>query len=146
MKKSFLIQAAFAVALCSGVACCNTPAQKVENAEESVKEANKALDDANKEYLADIENFRKKSADKIAENERSITEFNERIAREKQIAKNDYKKKIALLEQQNSDMKKKMDDYKAEGKEKWSAFKAEFSRDMDELGQGFKDLTVKNNK
>ena len=41
-------------------------------------------------------------------------------------------------------MKKKMDDYKAEGKEQWEAFKTEFSHDMDELGQAFKDLTVKN--
>lgn len=28
-----------------------------------------------------------------------------------------------------------MDDYKADGKEKWELFKAEFSHDMDELGK-----------
>ena len=39
-----------------------------------------------------------------------------------------------------------MDEYKAEGKEQWEEFKAEFSRDMDELGKAFKDLTVKNEK
>jgi hypothetical protein len=146
MKKSIAMPVAFIFTLCVGLFGCNTPTQKIENAQEKVEAANNELNEANKEYLEDIEKFRKKSADKIAENERSITEFNERRALEKQVAKDDYKKKIALLEQQNSDMKKKMDDYKAEGKEKWSAFKAEFSRDMDELGQSFKDLTVKNNK
>ena len=39
-----------------------------------------------------------------------------------------------------------MDDYKVEGKDKWEKFKTEFSHDMDELGKGFKDLTVKNIK
>jgi hypothetical protein len=146
MRKSLAIEYTFIFAICVGLFGCNTPTQKIENAQEKVEAANNELNEANKEYLEDIEKFRKKSADKIAENERSITEFNERRALEKQVAKDDYKKKIALLEHQNSDMKKKMDDYKAEGKEKWSAFKAEFSRDMDELGQGFKDLTVKNNK
>lgn len=39
-----------------------------------------------------------------------------------------------------------MDEYKADSKEQWDAFKAEFNRDMDELGIALKDLTVKNNK
>ena len=39
-----------------------------------------------------------------------------------------------------------MDDYKETGKENWLIFKMEFNRDMDELGQAFKDLTVKNVK
>ncbi len=43
-------------------------------------------------------------------------------------------------------MKKKMENYKEEGKDKWEIFKAEFSHDMDELGKAFKDLTVKNVK
>jgi hypothetical protein len=40
----------------------------------------------------------------------------------------------------------KMDNYKADSKENWEKFKVEFSRDMDELGAAFKDLTVKNVK
>ena len=43
-------------------------------------------------------------------------------------------------------MKRKMDDYKEEGKEKWETFKTEFTHDMDELGTAFKNLTVKNVK
>ncbi len=39
-----------------------------------------------------------------------------------------------------------MNDYKAEGKEKWEIFKAEFSHDMDGIGKTFKDVTVKNVK
>ena len=146
MKKSILALAASALITGAFLTSCNTPAKKVENAENEVKEANKELDKANEEYLADIESYRKETADKIAANDRSIAEFNARIKREKMDAKADYKKKIAELEQKNSDMKKKMDDYKAEGKENWEKFKAEFSHDMEEIGKAFKDLTVKNVK
>ena len=132
MKKSILVLAASALITGAVITSCNTPAKKVENAQNEVNEANEKLDQANEEYLADIESYRKETADKIAANDRSIAEFNARIRREKMDAKADYKKK--------------MDDYKAEGKENWEKFKAEFSHDMEEIGKAFKDLTVKNVK
>jgi hypothetical protein len=143
MKKTFLVLAACSFIIMSG---CNTPAQKLENAQNKVDAANQDLNEANQEYLADVEKYRKETADKIAANERSINEFNARVESDKQEAKEDYKKKIMALEQKNSDMKKKMDDYKMEGKEGWEKFKTEFNHDMDEVGQAFKDLTVKNVK
>jgi F0F1-type ATP synthase membrane subunit b/b' len=146
MKKTILTLAVSTLLTGAILTSCSSPAEKVENEQKNVEEANKDLDKANKEYLADIENYKKEKADKIAANEQSIAEFKTRMENKKKDAKDDYKKKIAELEQKNSDMKKKMDDYKAEGKEKWEEFKAEFTRDMEELGNAFKDLTVKNNK
>ncbi|MBA3704367.1 MAG: peptidase M23, partial [Bacteroidetes bacterium] len=125
---------------------CSSPEKKVENAETGVLEANQDLDQANAEYLADVETYRKETAEKIAANNQSIAEFNARIENEKKEAKADYKKKIAELEQKNTDMQKRMDDYKVDGKDKWETFKAEFSHDMDQLGDAFKGLTVKNVK
>lgn len=146
MKKSILALATVAFITGSILTSCNTSAEKVENAQNNVSEANKDLDKANEEYMTDIENYRKETATKIAENDQSITEFNSRIENEKKEVNADYRKKIEELEQKNSDIKKKMDDYKMEGKEKWELFKTEFSHDMDELGKAFKDLTVKNIK
>ena len=114
---------------------CNTPAQKVDKAQNNVIEANKDLENANKEYLADIENYRKETANRIAANDQNIIEFKAKIEHDKKAAKADYNKKIAALEQRNRDMKKKMDEYKAEGKDNWVKFKAEFNHDMDELGK-----------
>ncbi len=125
---------------------CSTSSQKVEDAQENVVAANLALDQANKEYLADMANYRQETSSRIAANEESIKEFNGRIKEEKKAARADFKKKIAALEQQNNDMKIRMDNYREEGKDKWVIFKAEFSHDMDEMGQAFKDLTVKNVK
>ncbi len=134
MKKKILTLTAATVMLAAFLTNCTTSEQKMNKAEQEVADANIALENANEEYLADIEKYRKETAEKIAANEKSIAEFNARIENEKLDAKADYKKKVAKLEQKNSDMKKKMDDYKANGKEKWDTFKSEFSRDMNELG------------
>ena len=146
MKKLFIVVVILACVASVALNSCNTPAQKVENAQENVKEAKEDLNAANDAYLADIESYRKETADKIEANNKSIAEFNARIEKEKLTAKEDYAKKISLLQQRNTDLKKKLDDYKADSKEKWQAFKAELSHDMDELAQSFKDFTVKNNK
>jgi len=144
MKKSILALAASALIAAATLTSCNTPAKKVEEAQNDVKEANKDLDKANKEYLADIESYKKEMAEKIAANNQSIAEFNARIANQKREAAADYKLKITELQQKNSDMKRHMDEYKAEGKEKWEKFKTEFGHDMEELGKAFKDFTIKN--
>jgi predicted nucleic acid-binding Zn-ribbon protein len=125
---------------------CNSPAKKVENAQEDVDKANKELEEANQAYLKDIDNYRKENDAKIAANTKSLEEFNARMKTEKKEARAEYAEKIAALDKKNTDMKRRMDDYVIEGKENWEVFKAEFSRDMNELGTAVKDLTVKNNK
>jgi DNA anti-recombination protein RmuC len=125
---------------------CNTSAEKVANAVDQVAAANKELVKANAEYLADMETYRKETAATIAKNNESIAAFNTRIESEKAEVRADYKKKIVALEQKNTDMKKRLDDYKADGKDKWQSFKQEFNRDLAELGKAFKDLTVSNVK
>jgi len=146
MKKSILIFAACTFISGAILTSCNTSAEKVEAAQNNVIQANKDLDQANKEYLADIESYRIETANRIAANDASIAEFKTRMEHQRKAVKADYRKKIAELEEKNKEMKQKMDNYKEEGKEKWQIFKAEFSHDMDELGQAFKDLTVRNVK
>jgi hypothetical protein len=146
MKKSILILIGCAFITGAFLTSCNTPSQKVEDAQKNVIQANKDLEQANKEYLADMDNYRLETAKQIAANEQSMTEFKARIAHDKKTVKAEYDKKIAELEQKNSDMKKRLDDYKAEGKDNWVKFKADFSHSMDELGQAFKDLTAKKAK
>jgi hypothetical protein len=146
MKKSILALAACTFLTGAILTSCNTPSQKVENAQENVAEANQELEQANKEYLEDIAAYRIETANRIAANDESIKEFNARMAKDKRAAKADYKKRVADLEQKNRDMKLRMDNYAEEGKDKWLIFKAEFSHDMEEMGKAFKDLTVNNVK
>lgn len=62
---------------------CDNAAQKVVKAEENVVDAEKDLQMAEEEYLADVEQYKLLSAEKIAANDRSIAEFNARIEQEK---------------------------------------------------------------
>jgi predicted small secreted protein len=146
MKKSIYLIAATTLAISTILSSCNSSTEKVKDAQEDVKEANKALNVANEEYLADIESYRLEMAAKIEANNKSIKEFNERVALDKKKAKADYQERIAELEKKNSDMKLKMDKYKAEGKDEWESFKTEFSHDMDGLGAAIKNIGVKNVK
>ncbi len=143
MKKTIL-----AIVACVGITSaglmsmgCNSPSQKVEDAQNNVRQANIALDKANQDYLTDMESYKKETAEKIAANNQSIADFNVRIANEKADAKANYKKKMAALQQKNDDLKKRLDDYKADGKDKWEKFKTAFNHDMDKLNDDFKSLT-----
>jgi hypothetical protein len=125
---------------------CNSPAEKVVLAEQKVSEANQELDEANAEYLEEVELYRRETAARIAYNNESIAAFNKRIESEKAEVRDEYRKAIKALEEKNTDMQRRLDSYTADGKDKWEIFKAEFNRDMDNLGKAFSDLTVSNVK
>ena len=146
MKNSILALAACTFIVGSFLTSCTSPAEKVENAQTNVEDAKKDLSLANQEYLAEIENYRKEESGKILLNEQSIADFKVRVAKEKKEVKADYEKQIAELEQKNSDMKKRLDEYKAESKEQWATFKTEFGAEMNNLGKAFKDFTEKDKK
>ncbi len=146
MKKSILVLSAVTVITSAIVTSCNSHSEKVENAQAEVTEAQNDLNKANEQYLEDIKNYKIETSEKITANEKIIAEFDARIKDEKKDARAEYKIKIAALEKKNSDMKMKMDNYQLSGKENWEKFKMEFTHDMDELGNAFKDLTVNNVK
>ncbi len=144
MKKS--IQMIFTLLVASVVffTGCKTPEEKVENAEENVINANEDLAAENEAFLLEIEEYKKNTNAQIAANEKSIKYFNARIATKKSDAKVAYEKRIAELNYKNTDMKKKMDDFRTDNRENWEIFKSEFSIDMEELGSEFRDFTIKN--
>lgn len=141
MKKKMYLIAATIFVVGSMLSGCSSPSEKVENAEEKVDKANQNLDQAKEDYIVDVEKYRKETADKIAANEKTEADFKTRIANDKMQAREDYQKKIDALDKKDTDMKKRMDDYKVEGKDKWITFKEGFNKDMDALGQDWKDLT-----
>ena len=132
---------------------CQSAAKKVENAEKDLQNAQNNVVDARqdlykatKDSLTEYQIFKNESQQKISAHEKSIAEFKARIAAEKQENKVAYEKKIAELENKNSDLKRKLEEYKEDGQTKWTEFKSKFSHDMSELGQAFKNFTVTNEK
>ena len=83
MKKSIFSLALTAFVAGTLLTNCSTPAQKVENAEDHVEQANEDLNKAQDDYAADVEKFRKESEERIATNEKSIADFDARIEKEK---------------------------------------------------------------
>lgn len=150
MKNTLLMSAAIVMMAGTVLTSCQSSAKKVENAQENVQDAKDNVDVANQELnqvlIDSIQQFKMESDEKINNNEKKIAEFKARIAQEKKENRANYEKKLAELEQKNSDMKMKLAGYNEKSQEKWTAFKIEFNHDMDELGQAFKDLTVKNTK
>lgn len=147
MKKRILTIATAAILITGAVfTSCNTPTENLEDAKANVEDAKDDLIDANQEYIKDMENFKTETDKTIETNILSIAAFKSRIEIEKKEAKAEYIKKIDELEKKNTDIKKRIDDYNAAGKENWENFKAEFNHDMENLGQAFYDLSHNNVK
>jgi hypothetical protein len=126
---------------------CQSSETKVENAQEKVQfakdklnEANQELDQATKDS---IQQYRKENLQKLNAHEKSIADFKSRIATKKKENRAEYEKELLRIEEKNTDLKKRLDEYKEEGRDRWDIFKSEFSREMDQLGEDFKKLTTK---
>lgn len=143
MKKTIFILGIVLLMAATILSSCQSSAKKVEDAKDKVSEANQELNQAIKDS---IQQFKKESEEKINAHAKSIAEFKVRLANEKIENRNNYEKKLEELDQKNTDMKKKLDDYNEEGREKWETFKLEFSRNMDELSRSLKNFTFKNAK
>ncbi len=140
-SKSMLFGFAIGVVL-TIASCTSTPTEKLVIAQETAKQANNDLEKAKVEYLNEIDSYRKDANDKIAANEKSIAEFKARVANEKNDVRAEYKLKIAELDLKNSDMKKQINDYKADSKDKWENFKIQFTKSLNDLGVSFKNLAA----
>jgi phosphoenolpyruvate-protein kinase (PTS system EI component) len=146
MKKSIIKLSSSLFIAAIIVSSCNSPAKKVEKAQENLNEAKEEFTQAYKDSVADYELFRTTSEGRIASNEKVITAFKARITSDKRKLKAKDQKMIDEFEQKNIDMRKKMEEYKESTKDHWVEFKTEFNHDMDELGKAIHDLTVKNTK
>lgn len=142
MKHSILIVGTFTAIVFGLLNSCDNSSERVEKAQKDLNEAEQELKEANEAYLIDVDNYRNQTADRISSNEKIIADFNLRIDEQKKEAKDDYKKKIAELDQKNTDMKRRMDNYRADGKQKWELFKSEFSEDMYKLQRSFDQMKV----
>jgi len=145
LTTSILLGVAISIFLASAIfTSCDTGAEKVDNAKNKAVEADENFYKVNQEYLADIDSFKRETAAKIDANNVMIADFKTKTAYAKKDAKVYYDELIAVLQQKNIEMKAKLDAYEENGKDNWETFKAEFSSDMNDLGEAFKNFTIKN--
>ena len=146
MKKSIFTIALTTIIAGTLITSCNSSTEKVEDAAVKVDQAAEDLTKAKEAFDAEYTKFKSESEQRMLDNDNQISELKASKEKMKKEAKEDYDKAIADLEQKNSNMRIKMNEYKEEGNDKWESFKREFNHDMDELGQSLKDLTKNNTK
>jgi ribosomal protein L3 len=117
--------------------------KKLGYAEASPEQTNQVLKNTSEGADKDWKQFKIDANLKINANEKSIAEFKDKIKKEGRVYKAKYKKEVAVLERKNVELKKKLREYKYEGKDKWEEFKVGFNHDMDVVGNSIKDLFVK---
>lgn len=144
MKHKYFILTAivfFAGALLTG---CNTNREeKVEDAKENVEQANQDLKDARAEYEKDWQQFKTDAELKISANEKKISDFKALIKTSSGKSKAKYEKEVKELEQRNVESRKKLSEYKYEGKDSWETFKKDFNDGLDNIGYTLNEIFTK---
>jgi len=150
MKKAMVTLALALPAAGIMITSCQTSGTNVEKAREKLQDAEEQVVVANQELIKSlndsIQMFKQENGEIITSYEKSMTEIKTKMANNKEENQIILEKKLAMLEQNNEEMKIRLEEYREDGRENWVAFKNEFNHDMEELGTAFKDLTVNNVK
>ena len=140
------------IAVGTGIISCKSSSEKVEDAKEGVKDANKNLNSVIKDSLTEVQKtanvaewkiFRNESQVKIKNNEIRINALKSSIKAKKFNDNSEARESIDSLEIRNKELVARMDNYNR-GKSDWETFKLEFNRDLDGLGESLRKFTVKN--
>lgn len=127
---------------------CNTSTERkeenVENAKEKVIIATDALDKARADSANEYQLYKEASDKKISENNDKILALKEQIQLKKSEMKIKNQKDLNELDQKNSKLKLRMQQYKQADKNSWETFKLSFNKDLDELGKSISALAQKN--
>ncbi len=126
------------------IGCQNTGEKNVQADNQSIGETKPDSQAVKSSYSDDWQKFKSESELKIKDNENSIAAFKEKMKKSGKKIKVKYNIEIANLEKTNRQMKKKLEEYKNDGKNAWEDFKTGFNNDMDKLGKAVKDLTSDN--
>ena len=137
-----LVAAVTIFATVSSLTSCTTDKKNVEEKREDAVEATKEYEYVEKEYLKDIENYRKSTDVLILDNETKIVELRSETDLKNNQNKKEVQAKISELEIKNNELRLKMFNYQPNGRNKWEKFKKEFNHDMDELGESFKNFSI----
>jgi len=98
------------------------------------------LKDVQSENDKEWRQFKTDAELKIKANENRIDEFKAETNKADNKLKNKYEQEVAVLEQKNIELKRKLSEYNYEGKDKWQQFKIELNDDIEVVGNSIKDL------
>jgi len=125
----------------------NAGIAKTNKIVENTNNLKPAISEDQKEYIEKIERYEslKRETDKIlAENEKTIESLKEEHKYNRKNAEMAINEKLMELENRNQDLNKRINDYTDDGIDNWESFKFEFSKDMNQMGEELKGISIKN--
>ena len=142
MKNKYFVLAVFMLIAGSVFTGCE---KNRGDATEEVKQANQDMMDAQTQFEKDWQQFKSDAELKINANQQKIDDFKVAMKTTSTKFKAKYENEVLTLEQNNIELKKKLNDYKYEGKANWDEFKLSFNNDMDSVGNTLNDIFSKKN-
>lgn len=134
MKSSTFVITIFAAMFAFTALSCDRPSNDMERAQTDVIEAERDLEIAQTEIEAEVQVYRQETASDIRDNNLAIANIKQRIENEDQESRATHHTRIAELEEENSDLKRKIDNYRISDRNHWDSFRNDFSSSMDNLG------------
>lgn len=143
MKKSLIVITTLALLSVFVMQACNRSSDDLEKAEISVIEAERDLEIAQSEIEAEVRMYRQETANKINKHNAAIAEIKRKIQDEKAEIKAAHEVRIAKLESTNDDLKRQIDNYSISNSDSWDDFKEEFTSSMADLGNSLDNFFTK---
>ena len=128
-----------------GIAGCNSPkqkAEKLENAEENVIEAQQELNEAVIDSTNEYDRFKAESEAKLIAYDVKIAALKDQLKTDKKEIRTKYEKQLTELEQKNAKLKSNIAEYKETDKSNWEKFKVSFNEDLDALGKAISGIAT----
>lgn len=139
-RRSRIFRLALSLLIIVLASCTETKSEKSDKAAEQVRDAKSKLDEAQKAYEEEVEDFRQSIQADIDYNKSQIEKLKkEKVTLKAKVAE-ERNKQIEALRERNNELEQRIREYKSNSRENWEEFKREFKNDMSELGDAFKDL------
>jgi PhoPQ-activated pathogenicity-related protein len=144
MKKTILTLAITMVMAGASLTSIAQQNKKAAKARKEVADAKKDLREAKIDSAADYQRFNTEAQVQIMDNDKKIAELRAQKASDNKEIKEKYDKQVLALEQKNNNLKTKIKGSSTTKTDRWTAFKREFTHDINEFGKAFKDIGVNN--
>lgn len=125
------------------IGCEKSPELKANDAANIVKQANQELKDALSQYEKEWQQFKNDAELKIDMNGEKIDAMKAEIKKTGPEFKAKYENTVLTLEQKNIELRKRLNDFKYDGKNKWEEFKSMFNQDIETVSKAINDVIPK---
>ena len=133
MKKIQLLITFITIATAGLFISCDYPPNKMESIQISGVESDREMGITRSQVQEEIMEFRIEMADRIIENNRSVAHIKRKIKSSDMSVRVIQEAKIIVLQSENQELKRIMDNYNDLSRKNWDDFKKGFTSDMEDL-------------